>query len=108
MTPAQYRRKRDRIEYEAMVRPNRWRKRAMAHLNQEAGAEPLIVGKKVVAHRLGSRVVCLKQRFQTEDEANQKMAQIAQEPDGRVKPIRAYPCYTCCGWHVTHQRKHGD
>lgn len=107
MSPAEYARRRARIAAEAYHRPASWHKRAMKRLNAEAGAVALVVSRKIVGHRLpGGRVVCLKQRFRDEAQALAKLAQIAKEPDGRVKPIRAFPCYSCCGWHLTSQDKH--
>lgn len=104
MSPAEYRRKRARIEAEATRRAPSWRKRALKRLTVEAGAVALVMGRKVVAHKLpGGRVVCVKQRFVSEEQALERLATIAHGPNDRVKPIRAFPCYSCLGWHLTSQ-----
>jgi hypothetical protein len=104
MTPFEYRRKRDLIERECIHRAASWRKRDIKRLNKEAQATPVQFGRKVIGQRLPSgRVVCVKQRFKTEDAALGIIAQIAREPANRLKPIRAFPCYVCGGWHLTKQ-----
>lgn len=110
MSPSEYLRRAGRINFKVGIgwRSNSWGKRALAHLNRDADAEPLVWAKKVVAVRVGPRLVCMKQRYQTEADAMGKVAQIAREPDGRVKPIRAYACCTCLGWHITSQELDAD
>ena len=106
MSPAEYARRRARIDAKSFTRTPRWHKRAMKQLNKEAGAVALIAGRKVVGHQLPSgRVVCIKRRFHTEELALAKLAQIAKEPADRHKPIRAFACYSCLGWHLTSQAK---
>jgi len=44
---------------------------------------------------------CKKRAFRDKDEALYAMHGIANKPDGRKKPIRAYECEDCGEWHLT-------
>lgn len=106
MTPSEYLRRRDIITWKAATnqRGSAWGKRALAALNKRADIDPIIRGHKIVGHQFSRGAVCLKQRFITEQLALQTLARIAREPDARRKPIRAFYCTTCGGWHVTSQQ----
>jgi hypothetical protein len=107
MTPGQFARKRDRIMHNSPGRSDEWRKRAMKRLAADAGAVPQHAGGgRVIAWRMSNgQLVCVKHRYASEQQANNAMTQMQREPDGRRKPIRAYPCYACFGWHITSQQK---
>jgi hypothetical protein len=103
MNAGQFIRKRERMLSE-QGRSNAWRKRALARLISEARAEPQTTGRRVLSYRLpDGQHVCVKQRFRSEQRAVDAMAEMRREIDGRRKPIRAYPCYFCNGWHITSQ-----
>lgn len=107
MMPSEFRRKRDRIEGECIRRSKGWRKRALAQLVKEARGEVLLSNHKAIGHRLGGgHIVCVKQRYTTEAGAVNAINEIAREPDGRQKPIRAFSCHRCGGWHLTKQPKY--
>jgi hypothetical protein len=97
---------RHRQRNEAWSRSKRWRKRAMQHLVADAGAHVIASGSRIIAYKLpDGTTACFKRRFPTEDAANRTLRQIACEPEPRKKPIRAYPCFECSGWHVTSKAK---
>lgn len=74
----------------------------MAALMADTGVEAVASGSRVVAYRKPSgRTVCVKRRYQDEQQATDALAQIAATPDQRKKPIRAYACAACRGWHIT-------
>ena len=108
MKAGKFARQRAIIEY-ASHRSASWRKRAMARLIAYTHTEPMTTGKRVIAYKLANgKVVCVKHRYQTEQIAIDHIdhiGQIARETDGRTKPIRAYPCYWCMGWHITSHGK---
>ncbi len=87
-------------------RSTRWRKRALAAIEREAGAVPRHSGGRLLGHVLeGGETVCVKQRYKTEHRAASALNQIAREPaNGRTKPIRSYLCAHCGGWHLTSER----
>jgi hypothetical protein len=86
-------------------RSNAWRKRALAMLVRRSGAtERHADGGKLVSWQLPSgRIVCVKKRYSTEFKAAEAMGEMHREHDNRRKPIRAYACYHCLGWHLTSQ-----
>ncbi len=97
---------RQRVKIESRKgRSGNWRKRAMHHLVEDAHAEPIKSGNRVVAYQLEDGAACTKRRFQTEEIANDTIRQIADEPEPRKKPIRAYFCWACSGWHLTSKEK---
>lgn len=101
MKPATFARQWAIIEH-ASGRNPAWRKRALAHLIEDADAKPVMSGSRVVAYRLpDGRTICVKHRYPSENIAIDNIEQITRETDGRIKPVRAYPCYSCMGWHIT-------
>jgi hypothetical protein len=102
MNAGRFATQRDRIASE-QGRSNAWRKRAMASLVRRSGAQTnQAVGGKLISWSLpGGRTVCVKKRYAREDQATAAIAEMHREHDGRRKPIRAYPCFHCLGWHVT-------
>lgn len=101
MNPANFDKHRGRIEH-IPGRSLAWRKRALKRLIADAGVVELKTGKRVTAYRLPCQtVICVKRRYPNEQSAIDALAQIGNEHDGRIKPIRAYPCYRCFGWHLT-------
>jgi hypothetical protein len=44
---------------------------------------------------------CTKRRFKDHEAADTRIAEIMQEEDGNHKPVRAYLCNKCDGWHLT-------
>ncbi len=101
MTPARFAQLRDKINARH-GRSHDWRKRAIKRLMAEAGATTQLTAGRVLSYRLPSgKFVCVKHRYRNETRANEAVQQINLETDGRRKPIRAYPCYFCNGWHIT-------
>jgi hypothetical protein len=97
----QFARARERIEGRS-GRSDKWRKRAFKQLLKEAGAELVSAGSRVLAYRMpNGTTVCHKRRFVTFEAATSVLRQIAAEPAPRMKPVRAYPCAVCRGWHLT-------
>lgn len=106
MNAGRFERDRLRIEEQSRGRSKEWRKRAMRHLVDDAGAEVVSTGSRVIAYRLPSgKQVCHKSKFKTEHQALETLRQIAEEPQNRKKPVRAYACYQCGGWHLTSRPK---
>lgn len=102
MNAGKFDRERLRIEAKCKGRGKRWRKKAMQHLVEDSGAEVVSTGKRIIGYKLpDGTTACQKRRFATEDDALDVLRQIAAEPEPRKKPIRAYPCFVCCGWHFT-------
>ncbi|WOH61937.1 hypothetical protein [Bradyrhizobium sp. BWC-3-1] len=105
--PAEFAKRRDRIMHCSAGRSNDWRKRAMKRLAKEAGTTAdKTAGGRVLSWRLrNGQHVCVKHRYPDEQFATTAIDQIQREPDGRRKPIRAYACSFCFGWHITSQPK---
>lgn len=104
MTPRQFAAARERILSQSHTRSNDWRKRALAHLAAEARAEPQFSGKRILSWRMPTgQHVCVKHRYTSEVRAISAMGEMHRETDGRRKPVRAYPCFFCNGWHITSQ-----
>ena len=109
MNAGKFERERERIEREGYRRGKRWLKRAMQHLLEDCGATPIKSGNRVIAHRMEEgHAVCVKRRFKTEAQADHVLMQISLEPEPRKKPIRAYYCYCCCGWHLTSENRYAS
>jgi hypothetical protein len=104
--PAEFARRRDRIMH-ASGRSNAWRKRALQHLAREANAATETTsGNRVLSWRLNNgQHVCAKHRYVSETQATDAICEMQRQHDGRRKPIRAYACYYCFGWHITSQPK---
>jgi hypothetical protein len=106
MTPQEFAKRRERIMHQSPGRSNDWRKRAMKQLAAEAGAAVMTNGSRVFSYSLpNGKRVCVKHRYSTHDQATDAMGQMQREPDTRVKPIRAYACHDCRGWHITSKSK---
>lgn len=87
-------------------KPAWWRRKAHNALIREAHAVVVIGGGKVVAHQLpNGEMVCIKRRFKNEGQALETLGQIAMCDRRDHAPIRAYPCPSCHGWHVTSEAK---
>lgn len=83
----------------------RQRSKAMAGLMKRAGASLLVVHGRMVGWQLRSgEVVCLKERFTTEQNAELALGRI-QNANGNCSrvPNRVYACRRCHGWHLTSQ-----
>lgn len=104
LKPAEFARRRDRIMHDHS-RSNEWRKRALRRLALEAGAAvETTSGNRVLSWRLNNgQHVCVKHRYRSQDDATSAIDQMQRAHDGRRKPIRAYACYYCFGWHITSQ-----
>lgn len=105
MTAAEFARQRARIERHANGR-RKYHERAMRHLVRDAGAALVIMDRKIVGYRLpNGQLVCVKERFYSEHQAQKALQRIeARQQVGRV-PVRAYACDHCGGWHLTSQPK---
>lgn len=104
MNARQFATARERILSQSPGRSNDWRKRALARLIAEARAEPQHSGKRILSWRMTTgQHVCVKHRYTTEARATDAILEMHRETDGRRKPIRAYACYFCNGWHITSQ-----
>lgn len=104
MTAAEFLRKRAIIEHASgATRKHAWRVKALAKLVREARAVVVVSAHRVIGYQLpNGQVACLKHRFKNDIDANDSLAQIQAELDGRdMKPQRAYPCPHCHGWHLT-------
>jgi hypothetical protein len=105
MNAARFARALHLIEHRSPGRTHDWRKRATAKLVAQVHAEPLRTGSRVLSYRLPDGChVCVKHRYATEPHAISAIVQIGLEADGRRKPIRAYACSFCCGWHITSRK----
>lgn len=51
---------------------------------------------------------CGKKIFSTQKSAENKLKVIAKDRKTHTKPIRAYYCTKCNGWHLTHKPKMGE
>ena len=91
----------------AQGRSDKVTRRAIAHLAREAGAEPVIIARKTVGYQMRSGVtVCDKRRYATEGEAVLELynVQAFAHLSATKKPVRAYACPHCRGWHMTSQK----
>lgn len=87
-------------------RSERWRKRATRHLVEHAGCRVIAYGSKVLRYQLASgECVCVKERYRTEGAANDDLFNIARRPGAHLKPVRAYLCPHCSGFHLTSQAR---
>lgn len=78
-----------------------WRKKALAALMREAGAQLAVVDGQVIGHRLASgQIVCTRVRFKTWEAAQDQLEQIALTDGTHVKPNWWHPCPHCRGWHL--------
>jgi hypothetical protein len=104
MNATQFAKRRGRIEHQAN-RPHAWRVKAMQQLVNEARAVVVVIGRRVIGWKLpDGQVVCAKARFINADAADDQLLQIARTDGVRPKrPVRAYACPFCAGWHLTSQ-----
>lgn len=106
MNANKFGRQRAIIEHAKAGRSRAWRKRALAKLAADTGVEQIATGKRIIAYRLpDGRVICVKHRYQNEAAAIDAIQQIARTTGSNKKPIRAYPCYQCMGWHITSEQR---
>lgn len=81
-------------------------RKAMLHLVREARARVMVVDGKTVGYHLPSgEVVCIKRRFRSEEAALGEITGAVRfvpvNPEGQRRPVRAYRCPYCRGWHTT-------
>ncbi len=107
MNAGKFARQRALIEADRRRTPA-WRKKALARLVAEAGAEQINTGKRLISYKMdGGKYVCVKQRFKTEEKATETIEMIFHEGSERAKkPSRAYFCNWCHGWHLTSEALH--
>lgn len=106
MAASQYQRDRKRIYSEAESRGPGWKRRALHRLDLEYDARPIKQGHRVLGVRLGDdRVICKKKSFNTEEIAQDSLDQIHRCAGTHTKPQRAYQCFHCSLWHLTHWSK---
>jgi hypothetical protein len=81
--------------------------RALAHLIRDARAILVVMNRKVIGYRLlTGEIVCIKERYRSEDAANDAMVRIqANIEAGRRAPVRVYACPHCHGFHLTSQKR---
>jgi len=88
-------------------RPARTIRKALAHLAREAGAAPVVVDGRVVAHQMPSGViVCTLRRYPTERAVIHELDGVrafAPVNGDRKVPVRHFFCPRCRGYHVTAQ-----
>lgn len=104
MNAAAFIRRRARIRHQ--YHGNR-RKRELEHLVRDARCILIVRERRIVGYRLPcGEIVCVKERYSTEAEAQKMMQQInvTNHNDHRV-PHRAYQCPACRGWHLTSQQR---
>ncbi len=102
MNPGKFERQLALIEHKSPGRSDAWRKRAKAQLLRDTGVEAIGTPGRVMAYRKpNGRTVCVKKRYQDEQRAMEALEHIAAVDDPRKKPIRAYACASCRGWHLT-------
>lgn len=106
MNAAQFARKRGRIEHLGS-RKHSWRVKALRQLVNEAGAVLATVDGKVMGWLLpNGETVCIKQRYRDQATADRQLGMIERTDGTRDKrPVRAYPCRYCRGWHLTSQAR---
>lgn len=89
-------------------RPERTIRKAIAHLAREAGAQPVYVDGRLVAHVMPDGfTACELRRYRSERAAIEELANVeAFRPvhgDKRV-PVRHFHCVHCRGFHLTSRR----
>lgn len=104
MNAGEFNRRRERIDREPGRRPA-WRKRALQQLIREASAACVIVDRHLVGWKLpNGQTACLKRRYICEATALFGLVMIRRAEGCHTKPVRAYPCPHCSGWHLTSQQ----
>ena len=104
MHASTFNRERQRIERRSRGKVAKVR-RALHQLVQRAGAATIIEGNRIVGYRMrDGSVACLKIRYRTDVDAQLDMLRIQALPTVGHKPIRAYRCPWCHGYHLTSRR----
>jgi len=101
MNATEFARRRGRIEHQG-VKKHAWKVKALRQLVNDARAVLVTVEGRVVGYRLpNGQVVCAKQRYKDQDTALRHLDMIQLCDGTHQKPVRAYPCPQCRGWHRT-------
>lgn len=104
MNAHQFSRHRARIEDD--LRSPQWKRDAFRHLLRQARVIIILAEWKVRGWRLPTgEVICIKRRYQTEGHASLVLDNIGMTSGTHRKPVRAYPCPYCTGWHLTSREK---
>lgn len=82
--------------------------------NQKGGGEPnmkefittnlnLIKERKnlMLSPKLGKKFICTKRYFPTKQDAKNSLSKIREVNQTEDRPVRAYECEYCSGWHLT-------
>lgn len=104
MNGRQFAAKRGRIL--ARARSERHARKAIEHMARKAGAQPVRINGKLIAHVFPDGfVVCEKRRFRDEAAALDELAGVRafEHLHAHKLPGRAYQCANCGGWHMTSQ-----
>lgn len=76
--------------------------RALCQLVQRVGAATVVEGNRIVGYRMrDGSMACSKVRYVTAADAATDLKRIALLPTGGHKPVRAYSCPWCRGFHLT-------
>ncbi|WP_342627548.1 hypothetical protein AAC691_15450 [Nguyenibacter vanlangensis] len=78
--------------------------KATRRLMRRHGVAAIYSKGKLRGYRLPTgEQVCVKARFPTEDAARAELDTISRLSPRDHKPVRAYECPLCKGWHLTSQ-----
>jgi hypothetical protein len=104
MAASGYERDRKRIYVESENRSKGWKKKALQRLDEDYDATPIHRNGKFVgiAQGEGGGIICKKKSFKTCEAAEVSLGQIGAWVGGNLKPQRAYQCFHCDMWHLTH------
>jgi hypothetical protein len=61
-----------------------------------------------MGHKIFPPNYCGKKLFSSQKSAENKLRVIQNDRKSERKPIRAYYCSKCNGWHLTHKPKMGE
>jgi hypothetical protein len=101
MNAAAFIRRRSIIEHVG-EKKHSWRMKALAALIRQAKAQPVLVDRRMIGHRLPcGDIVCAKVRYKNGPVAQDAMLQIQLTSGTHDKPVRIYACPYCQGWHLT-------
>lgn len=101
MHASTFQRERRKIERQARGKASRER-RALRQLVQRVGAAAVIEGNRIIGYRMrDGSVACSKVRYRDDLAAQLDLARIRALPTAGHKPIRAYHCPWCHGFHLT-------
>ncbi|BAO20642.1 hypothetical protein [Pseudomonas phage PPpW-3] len=109
MNAGEFAARRARINNEAWRRSPAFAKRALARLVREARAADMRseCGKHLGWKLPNGQVVCRKEAFRTQEDADQALARIAahlERNQNNKVPTRTYQCPCCKNWHLTSQQ----